>query len=195
MNLPDDVITTRITRLLQDWRSGDANAGELLFQRIYGELRRIARGQLRGRGRDATLGTTALVHEAYLRLVGAEHLEIHDRAHLMAVAATAMRQIAVDHARRQGAVKRGGDAVRVELDDRDTPVETELTEVLAVDGALTRLETVDPRMAKIVEMRFFAGMSVEEVAEALQVSDRTVKRDWRAARAFLHRELASDSDP
>jgi RNA polymerase sigma factor (TIGR02999 family) len=188
----DDALTTPITRLLREWRSGDAEAGELLFHRIYGELRRIARGQLRGRGRDATLGTTALVHEAYLRLLGADNLEIRDRAHLMAIAATAMRQIAVDYARRQGAVKRGGEAVRVEFDDNDGAAAPVLAEVLAVHGALARLEDLDPRMGKIVEMRFFAGMSVEEVAEALGVSERTVKRDWRTARAFLHRELASE---
>lgn len=191
----DDPSPSPTTGLLRSWRSGDADAGELLFHRIYHELRRIARGQLRGRGRDATLGTTALVHEAYLRLVGADRLEIHDRAHLMAIAATAMRQIAVDHARRHGAVKRGGAAVRVELDVNDAPVQAQLADVLAVHNALARLEELDPRMGRIVEMRFFAGMSVEEVAEALDVSDRTVKRGWRAARAFLHRELASEPAP
>lgn len=193
MDSTSDVVTTPITRLLHEWRSGDVEAGELLFSRIYGELRRIARGQLKRGGRDGTLGTTALVHEAYVRLVGAEVLEVHDRSHLMAIAAAAMRQIAVDHARRRAAVKRGGEAFRVEFGDNDVPSSNDFADVLAVHRALARLEAVDERLGKIVEMRFFAGMSVAEVAEALEISERTVKRDWRAARAFLHRDLASEA--
>lgn len=195
MSTPPSAEADRITAWFHAWRGGDEDAGEVLFARVYDELRRLASGQLRGGRGSVTLQTTALVHEAYLRLVGASGGEIHDRAHLLAVAATAMRQIVVDHARRRGAAKRGGDAVRVELADSDAAVASSLAEVLAVDAALERLATLDPRLARTVEMRFFAGLSVAEVALALDVSERTVKRDWRTARAFLHRELASGAGP
>lgn len=182
-----------ITELLRAWRSGDARAGNVLFQELYDELRRTARGQRRGR--EATLSTTALVHEAYLRLAGAAELHVSDRSHLLAIAATAMRQIVVDSARRRAAARRGGDQVRVSLGEGDAALDQPLAEVLAVEEALARLETVDPRLGKVVEMRFFAGMSVDEVAATLEVSPRTVKRDWRAARAFLHRQLAPPIPP
>jgi RNA polymerase sigma factor (TIGR02999 family) len=157
-----------------------------LFAAVYGELKRLAHGQL-ARGPRGTLSTTALVHEAYLKLRGST---VRDREHFLALAARAMRQVLVDAARERSAAKRGGDLARVSLDGEALAVETFADEVLAVDVALTRLEALDERLARLVEWRYFAGMSEPEIAAVLGVSDRTVRRDWQKARAFLYRELA-----
>jgi RNA polymerase sigma factor (TIGR02999 family) len=156
-----------------------------LFQVLYAELRSAARRQL-ARGRPGeTLNTTALVHEAYLKLIQSDATSWNDRGHFFALAARAMRQIAIDHARRAAAEKRGGEVVVVPLDHFDVPDLSRPGDLLVLEQALSRLEAVDFELARLVELRFYAGLSVEETAEALGVSPRTVKRDWRKARAFL----------
>jgi RNA polymerase sigma factor (TIGR02999 family) len=179
-----------VTRLLLAWREGDAAAPQRLFALVYEQLRTLARIQLRRRSPDHSLGATALVHEAYLKLVGHERLELKDRGHFFALAARAMRQILVDRSRRRAAGKRGDPALREPLDDGAVRVEPRAEELLALDEALSLLERLDPRLARFVEVRFFAGLSLEEAAELLEVSPRTAKRDWQKARAFLNRELA-----
>jgi RNA polymerase sigma factor (TIGR02999 family) len=162
-----------------------------IFALVYRELRVLAHRQL-GRGRTSeTLSTTALVHEVYLKLAHNRGAAPNDRGHFFAVAARAMRQIVVDYARRRGAEKRGGGVRPEVLDDERMGFAAQVEEVLAVDTALTRLEALDARLGRLVELRFFAGLSVEETAEALSTSERTVKRDWRKARAFLARELGA----
>lgn len=165
-----------------------------LFPLVYDELQRIAHRQLGAERPDHTLETSALVHEAYIKLVGLDRMEWRGRAHFFAAAAGAMRRILIDHAERRRALKRGGGRRRVPLDGVDLPSqlaldERSLDELLALDQALDRLRVMDERQAKVVECRFFAGMSIDEVAEALDVSPMTVKRDWTAARAWLNREL------
>jgi RNA polymerase sigma factor (TIGR02999 family) len=182
-----------ITRWIAAARGGDAGAGEALFSAVYADLKRIAHRQLAGQRRDATLSTTALVHEAYLRLVRPESLDLNDRNHFFAVAARAMRQILVDHARRKAADKRGGGVLAVELDEgrvAASPAGAErAAELVALDAALERLERLDERLARVVEWRFFGGLTLEEIGAALGLTERTMKRDWRKARAFLFREL------
>lgn len=178
-----------ITGLLLAWRAGDRSAFDRLFGILYDELRLLARRQLRRSGREQTLDTTSVLHEAYLKLVDPDRAAVEDRMHFMALASRAMRHILVDHARRRAAGKRGaGD--RVSLDgDPPAPPSAGGEDLVALDTALSRLETIDPRLCRVVELRFFGGLSVEEAAEALQTSPRTVKRDWRRARAFLFHEL------
>jgi RNA polymerase sigma factor (TIGR02999 family) len=183
-----------ITRLLVDLRAGDRSALDRLFDIVYGDLHRRAHRQLGGRSPGGTLDTTSLVHETYLKLSDASHLALEDRRHFFAVAARAMRQIAVDHARRSIAQKRGGgahmvtlDPSRLSADDGEVP-----TDLVALDRALGQLAELDERLARTVELRFFAGLSVEETAEVMDVSERTVKRDWRKARAFLYDALQDE---
>ena len=183
----------QVTELLEAWRAGDGDAANRLFSLVYRELRGMARRQLRGRAPGQTLATTALVHEAYLKLVDRSRAAYNDRGHFFAVASRAMRQILVDHARSRAAQKRGGRVHKTSLDEERVPVEERAAEIVALDAALTTLADLDPRLVKVVEMRFFGGLSLEEVAEALQVSPTTVKRDWRKARVFLHHELAQGS--
>ena len=175
-----------ITQLLSAASAGDRDALDRVFDLVYRELRSIARRQLAS---GETLRTTALVHEVYLRMAQGQAINARDREHFYATAARAMRQILVDHARRRAADKRGGGVRPEALDDQNVGVETREEEILAIDTALSRLEDVDVRLARLVEMRFYGGLSVEETAETLGVSERTVKRDWRKARAFLYREL------
>jgi RNA polymerase sigma factor (TIGR02999 family) len=183
-----------ISRFLSSARLGDHDAVGIVFDRVYSELRRIAHGQAQRLGAPATLNTTAVVHEAYLKLVNAPAISWADRSHFYAVAAMAMRQILVDYARRGSAAKRGGRGALVSLDDIDSSdgvyVDPQQEQIVALDAALTRLAKLDERLARVVDMRFFAGLSVEETALALGVTDRTVKRDWRRARAYLHNEIA-----
>jgi len=183
-----------ITRLLVRWRSGEADALNRLFPLVYDALRDLARRQIRRAGSDGTLGTTALVHEAYLKLVDHTRANLRDRGHFFALAARAMRQILIDDARRHMAKKRGGPEKPLSLDEATPSVSVAAAQILAVDEALKRLEALDERMGRLVEMRFFGGLSVEEAAECLEISPRTVKRDWQKARAFLYRELAGDVD-
>lgn len=180
-----------ITRLLAELRGGDRAALNRLFPLVYEELRGRARRELRRRSPGETLNTTALVHEVYLKLADASPLALEDRRHFFALAARAMRQIVVDHARRALAQKRGGGARAVTLDAPELGVQpVQPAELLALDRALSELGELDERLARTVELRFFAGLSVEETAEAMDVSPRTVKRDWRKARAFLHHAIA-----
>ncbi|HMB68811.1 MAG TPA: sigma-70 family RNA polymerase sigma factor [bacterium] len=175
----------QVTRLLDGVRRGDADARERLYDLVYEDLRRIARAHLRGRA-TGTLGTTAMVNEAYLRLAGAEERSWNDRVHFLSVASRAMRQILVDQARRKLAAKRGGGQTPLELDEGRVGEEPRVLEIVALDQALDRLKTLDERLARVVELRFFGGLSVEETASVLGVTDRTVKRDWRKARSVLH---------
>lgn len=186
MPLPNDeqALSPRpeITRLLAAVGAGDAAARETLYALVYPDLRRIASAHLRGRG-SATLSTTGMVNEAYLRLAGAGDWE--SRVHFLSVASRAMRQILVDHARRRLAAKRGGGQAHLTLDEAQAGATPRALEVLALDQALGRLESLSPRLTQVVELRFFGGLSVEETAGALGVTDRTVKRDWRKARSLL----------
>lgn len=178
--------TDEITARLIEARSGSPEAKARLFESVYGELKSLARRQLRLRGSQPTLGATALVHEAYLRLVDQTRADWNDRGHFFAVAARAMRQIAIDQARRKGAKKRGAGQDAGTFDDRWAGREPPLDDLLAIDQALTRLAEVSPRLVQVVELCFFAGLTQEEAAEALSSSPATVKRDWRKARALLH---------
>lgn len=181
-----------VTRLLRAARDGDAAAAHDLFGVVYADLKRIARRQLGGAGSGATMTTTALVHEAYLRLARPGNLELNDRTHFFAVAARAMRQILVDHARRRLAEKRGGGAFAVELDEGRVGAADDRAEVLvALDDALEKLGRLDERLARLVEWRYFGGMTFEEAAAGMELSDRTLKRDWKRAKAFLYRELSA----
>ena len=179
-----------ITQLLAAWRAGDPTAVNRLMPLVYGELRTIARQRRRGRG-DHTLQTTALVHETYLKLSKQSHLMVHDRSHFFAVAAKAMRQITVDYARKRLSDKRGGGAAVEAIDDVDVPASETPSVIVALDAALERLAQLDELLSRIVELRYFGGLSVEETAEVLKCSPRTVKRGWRKARALLHAELAA----
>lgn len=171
-------------------RRGDTVAFSRAYEAAYEELKRLARGQLRRLRPGQTLTTTALVHEAFVKLAQGE-VEAQDRVHFLSLAARAMRQILVDYARQRGSTKRGGDLRPSSLDPDAIGVEALAGELLEIDVALTRLESLDERLARIVECRFFGGMTEEELAEALGVTARTVRRDWQKARAFLYRELRS----
>jgi RNA polymerase sigma-70 factor, ECF subfamily len=179
-----------ITELLMAHRAGHAGALADLMPAVYADLRRIARMQLRGRKPGATLDTGGLVHEAYLRLVDQQRAGWNDRRHFFAVAAMAMRQLAVDHARARARRKRGGGERPATLSDAADPLGRDLDLVLALDAALERLGATDPRLVKIVECRYFAGLSEQETAEALDTSVRTVQREWFKARAWLRQHLS-----
>ena len=176
-------------QLLVDWSAGDRAALDRLFPIVYGELRRIAHRQLQQERTAHTLSTTALVHEAYLKLARLDHLQWKNRAQFFAIAARAMRRILVDYALARSADKRGGGQALLSLDDVVVMVDSRADELVALDQALLRLEEFDARSTRIVECRVFAGMSTEETAEALGISPATVKRDWALARAWLNREL------
>lgn len=182
-------MTQAITELLDAVRAGERGSLDRLFALVYDELRAQAHRHLAAAGRARTLNTTALVHEAYLKLIACEQPAWEHRRHFFCVAARAMRQIIVDRARRHLAQKREGRLDRVDLDERNLAVDAQAEQLFALDAALAKLDTLDARLGQIVELRFFAGLSVEDTARMLDVSDRTVKRDWRVARAFLHQEL------
>jgi len=177
-----------VTELLNQWAGGDLAAGEKVLPLVYGELRRIAKRSMNRQG-PHTLHTTALVHEAYIRLTGDSEKQWENRAHFFSVAAKAMRHVLVDHARAGGTAKRGGHAKPIALDEGFEISERRMPEVIALDDALNALAKLHPRQSQVVELRFFGGLSVEETAEAINVSPETVHRDWRAARAWLYREL------
>ncbi len=179
-----------VTALLERARSGDREALATLLPLVYDELRRIARGQMRRERPGQTLTSTGLVHEAWLRLSASSHLAPHNRAHFLAIAANAMRQILVERARARHAAKRGGHRERVTLNEAVLPGPEPDLDVLAVDTALDKLAALDPEQARLVELRYFGGLSVEETADALGISPATVKRRWTSARAFLAGELA-----
>jgi RNA polymerase sigma factor (TIGR02999 family) len=179
-----------VTNLLQQWRAGDAAALERLLPLVYVELRHVARARLRDERTGHTLQPTALVHEAYIRLVG-RNAPPQNRAHLFAVAARLMREILVDHARRKAARKRGGTATMLAFEDGIPAPEIATVDLLALDEALTELDAFDSRLGRLVEMKFFAGLSINEMAFALEVSPATVERDWTVAKAWLHQRLSS----
>jgi RNA polymerase sigma factor (TIGR02999 family) len=181
-----------ITQILHALRSGSGGAVEVLLPLVYQELHAMAHRRLSPGARDVTLDTTALVHEAYIRLFDRSPANWQDRRHFFSVAAIAMRQIIVDHARRRGAAKRGGPLKRLDLDAANLAVDEQAAEIVALNDALSRLAQLDERLARIVELRFFGGLSVEEVAEVMEMSDRTVKRDWRKARALLLQALTAE---
>jgi RNA polymerase sigma-70 factor, ECF subfamily len=178
-----------VTKILAAWNHGERGALERLMPVVYAELRRVARNQLRREGRAHTLQPTALVNEAYVRLVGITRLKWKGRAHFFAMCARLMRQVLVDAARARGVAKRGGNAVRVTMDDDLGVVGAPAPEIAALDEALKTLEQMDARKAHVVELRFFAGLSVEEAASVLGVSTDTVMRDWKFAKTWLYREL------
>jgi RNA polymerase sigma factor (TIGR02999 family) len=182
-------VNGEITQLLRAVSTGDDDAVSRLFEIVYEELRARARAQLAG-STPQTLGATALVHEAYLKLTAGDTPEWNDRSHFYGVAATAMRHITIDHARARQAQRRGGNAGKVNIDIAQIPIEDASESLLTLDSALDALEKRSGRLAKLVELRFFAGLSVEDAATALAMSPRTVKRDWRTARAFIHAQMS-----
>ena len=182
-----------VTELLALASAGDRTALDRAFPRVYDELRRLARRQLRREAEGHTLSSVALVHEAYLRLVDQNRGEWRDRSHFLAIAATAMRRILVDHARRHHALRRGGGAKRVPMEALDSLPAAERAALLVdLDEALSRLAALDERQARVVECRFFGGLTEEETAEALGIGLRTAKRDWAKARSWLFQELYPD---
>ena len=181
-----------VTELLVKARSGDSSALANVFPLIYGELHRLAEVQLRREPDGHTLSPTALVHEAYMRLIDYSRMEWNGRSHFMSVAATAMRRILVDYARGARSQKRGGGLQRVSLDSVELGTEERAELLIVVDDALVRLKEVNARLAQVVECRFFGGMTEEETAEALGISLRTAKRDWARAKSWLHKEIAAE---
>jgi RNA polymerase sigma factor (TIGR02999 family) len=181
--------STEITSLLKAWSSGDQDALARLAECVYPELRLMAHRYMRNERQAITLQTTALVHEVYLRLVDVTKVESHDRAQFFAMAAQMMRRILVDAARARGAHKRGGSALKVNLDETALLSSAPNQSILALDEALTAFSQVAPRQAKVVELRYFGGLTEEEIVAVLEISPRTVRRDWDLARAWLLREL------
>jgi len=177
-----------VTQLLARWTSGDPQVLDTLFSVVYNELRRLARSYLQRERSDHTLQSTALVHEAYLRLVD-QNVSWQNRAHFFGIAAQMMRRVLVDHARSRNAAKRGDGVCRVTLDEDLVGANQRDVDVIALDQALTDLAAFDPQQSRIVELRFFAGLSIEDTAEALKISPATVKREWAMAKAWIHREM------
>jgi len=179
-----------VTKLLAQWSNGDQGALEALIPLVYEELRRVARYYLKQEKQNHTLSSTALVHEAYLRLVNQKEVTWQNRAHFFAVAAQMMRRILVDHARRRGYAKRGGGAMTLALEEAVATPQRREIDLVALDDALDSLAKLDQRQSRMVELRFFGGLSIEETSEVLGVSMPTVKREWASARAWLYREIS-----
>jgi RNA polymerase sigma-70 factor (ECF subfamily) len=182
-----------VTELLARWSNGDVSARDALVPLVYDELRRIARRCLAGQ-RGHTLQPTALVHEAYLRLARKDSVDWHDRVHFFALAAQMMRQILVDHARKQAAAKRGGNALTLVIDEALVASKESNLDVLALDAAMTKLASLDPRQCQIVELRFFGGLSIEETAQVVNISPATTKREWATARLWLHQAMSHGAE-
>jgi RNA polymerase sigma factor (TIGR02999 family) len=182
--------SANVTELLIKWRNGDEAALNELLPQVYGQLRSLARYYLHKERPDHTLQPTALVHEAYLRLVDERRIDWQNRAHFFGIASVRMRQILVEYARSREAAKRGGGEYRLSLSEVDPVVEKRDMSLLALDDALQKLETLDPQKARTVELRYFGGLTIEETAEVLQISPATVKRDWNLARAWLRSEIS-----
>jgi RNA polymerase sigma factor (TIGR02999 family) len=180
--------------LISRWRAGDEQALKDLLPRVYDELRRVARKHLRGQRADHTLQATALIHEAYLRLAGSADANVRDHHHFVALASRVMRQVLVDHARGRLAAKRKG-GLRVTLSEAADVANRSEVDVLGVNEALTRLAELDEQQARVVELRFFGGLSIQETADVLHISESTVKRDWTMARTWLSRELQHVGSP
>ena len=179
-----------VTQILQDWKKGDREAPDRLLPLVYDEMRRLARIHLAKERPGHTLQPTALVNEAYLRLVDQTRVDWQNRSHFYGIAASMMRRVLIDHARAHAAEKRGGGAIRLSIDDVQVPLEQRAADFVALDEALKRLSQFDERKSKVVEMRFFGGLNDEEIAEVLGVTTRTVLRDWKKARLWLYRELS-----
>ena len=184
-------VSENVTELLMEWRGGDQSALERLLPLVYADLRKMARRCLHGERRDHTLQTTGLVHEAYLRLVQSNRVQWRDRAHFFALTAQLMRRVLVDDARKRAVNKRGGGMTRVAFDEVLVAVAEPAVDLLALDEALNRLAEVAPRKSRVVEMRFFGGLTIEETAAVLDVSADIVKREWRTAKLWLSRELTT----
>ena len=184
--------TREVTRLLEEWRDGDEGAVDRLLPLVYDELHKLSARYLRREREGHTLQPTALVHEAYLRMVGKDHPQWRGRLHFFAVAAQQMRRVLVDHARAHGAAKRGGDVQRVTLDESLAYSRGQAGELLALDEALGALAEIDERKARVIELRYFAGLTLDEAAEVLGVSSATVNNESRFARAWLHRYLRGE---
>lgn len=181
---------SNITQLLANVQKGDREAEKLLMEAVYEELHRLATGYMRRERRDHTLQASALVNETYVRLIGSGPLSWESRAHFFVTAAQTMRRVLIDHARRHVAEKRGGAGIRIELNENIPAMETsESGRMLDLDRALNRLAVLDARQARVVELRFFAGLTVEQTAEIMAISEKTVKRDWAVARAWLEGEI------
>jgi RNA polymerase sigma-70 factor, ECF subfamily len=191
MSAPGDSVTL----LLAQIREGNREAANQLIPLIYNEMRRMAGAYLQRERPGHTLQATALVHEAYMRLAGGQQVPWQNRAHFFAVAAHVMRQVLVDHARRRLSGKRGGNARKVDIDAEALIGAENIEDVIALDEALDRLGQLDPRQSRLVELRFFAGLDMEQLAEVLGVSPTTVKREWRSAKAWLHGELTLPKSP
>jgi RNA polymerase sigma-70 factor (ECF subfamily) len=191
--MPDEADRSDITRLLQEWQDGSAQALERLIPLVYKELHTLASRYLSRERQHHTLQPTALVNEAYLKLAGQRDVDWQNRAHFFGIAAQLMRRILVDRARHDSRVKRGRDISLVALDDADpASVAVEPVDVISLDRALSRLEALDPQQGRIVELRFFVGLSIQETADVMRISTGTVKRDWAMARAWLYRELSGE---
>lgn len=190
----DDTRGRQVTLALQAARAGDSAALNEAFQLVYDEVRAIARARV-ARAGGGTLDTTAVVHEAYLKLARHGGLSFADRQHFLAVASTAMRQVLLDHARRRLSARRGGGAEHLPLTVADPAADEQARELVALDEALRGLAGLDPQLARLVELRYFGGLTIEETAQALGTSEATVKRSWRRARAWLQHELAADAAP
>lgn len=188
--MADPAARADVTQLLDAWQRGDETALERLLPLVYDELRRVARARLRAERPGHTLQPTALVHEAYLRLIQGGTTP-RNREHLFAMAARLMRQILVDHARRKGARKRGGAEDPLTLDPAIAAPGLPILEIIALDEALTELNALDPRLCRVVELKFFAGLNIDETARTLDVSPATVERDWTVSKAWLHQRLSS----
>lgn len=171
------------------WQAGDESAFEQLHRAAYGELRKLAGGLMRRERTGHTLQPTALVHEAFLRLAGDQHVAAENKTHFFGIAANVMRQILIQHARQRHAAKRGGGGVRVTLDEGLAQAEPKQVDAIDLEGALARLAELDPRQARIVELRFYGGLGIEEIAADLEISPATVKREWATAKAWLYRRL------
>jgi RNA polymerase sigma-70 factor (ECF subfamily) len=182
--------TEQVTQLLSDWRNGDRAAFDSLFSLVYEELRAMASSYMRRERPDHTLQTTALVNEAYIKLVGQPDALWKNRVYFFAIAAKIMRQILIDHARTRRYAKRGGSAVKISLDETAILSDQRADELVALDEALQRLEAIDPRKSQVVELRFFGGLTIEETAEFLKASRNTVIRDWEMARAWLYQQIS-----
>lgn len=183
-----------ITDLLLDWGSGQKAALDKLMPLVYEELRRLAHRQMRRERIDNTLQTTALVNEAYIRLIDYKRIRPQNRSHFFAIAAQAMRRILIERARSRKSAKRGSDAPKLSLEEAANLAESRDWEILALDEALSNLAAIDPRKSQIVELRYFGGLTIDETAEALGVSTPTVERDWHIAKLWLHREISRTSD-
>ena len=196
--MPDPSRAGNVTELLLSWGEGDTAALDRLVPLLYDDLRRVARGHLRRERPGHSLQATALVHEVFLRLVDVDRMTLKSRAHFFALSARLMRQILVDHARRQRASKRGGSATVISLNEASgaaAPTSTSSVDVLALDEALDALSSLDARQCRVVELRFFAGLNIPEAADALGVSTATVEREWAMAKAWLHQRLSTPQEP